>query len=126
VASHGWHAIAFRFVPEGKLERDRVMQAFSSLTAKTAALSRNRQREGIARAKAEGKYRGRVPTAQRKGPEVVQLRSQGIKPEEIAVKLGIGRASVFMRASFYRWDKDEVPRSVQARPRAPAQYDEAP
>ena len=27
---------------------------------------------------------------------------------------------------FYRWEKDEVPRSVQARPRAPAQYDEAP
>jgi DNA invertase Pin-like site-specific DNA recombinase len=54
-----------------------------------------RQREGVARAKAEGKYRGRVPTAQRKAADVVQLRCQGVKPEEIAAKLGISRASVF-------------------------------
>ncbi len=54
-----------------------------------------RQREGVARAKAEGKYRGRAPTAQRKAAEAVQLRSQGVKPEEIAAKLGISRASVF-------------------------------
>jgi DNA invertase Pin-like site-specific DNA recombinase len=54
-----------------------------------------RQREGVARAKAEGKYRGRVPTAQRKSAEVVQLRGQGVKPEEIAARLGISRASVF-------------------------------
>jgi DNA invertase Pin-like site-specific DNA recombinase len=54
-----------------------------------------RQREGVARAKAEGKYRGRVLTAQRKAGEVVHLRGQGVKPEEIAKKLGISRASVF-------------------------------
>lgn len=54
-----------------------------------------RQREGVARAKAEGKYRGRVPTAQRKSAEVVQLRGLGVKPEEIAARLGISRASVF-------------------------------
>lgn len=54
-----------------------------------------RQREGVAKAKAEGKYRGRVPTAQHKAAEVIQLRGQGVKPEEIAVQLGISRASVF-------------------------------
>jgi DNA invertase Pin-like site-specific DNA recombinase len=54
-----------------------------------------RQREGVARAKAEGKYKGRVPTAQRKAAEVVQLRAQGVKPEAIAAQLGISRASVF-------------------------------
>ena len=36
-----------------------------------------RQREGVARAKAEGKYKGRVPTAQRKTAEVIQLRGKG-------------------------------------------------
>jgi DNA invertase Pin-like site-specific DNA recombinase len=51
-----------------------------------------RQREGVARAKADG---GLVPTAQRKAAEVVQLRGQDVKPEEIAAKLGISRASVF-------------------------------
>jgi DNA invertase Pin-like site-specific DNA recombinase len=54
-----------------------------------------RQREGVAKAKAEGKYKGRVPTAQRKAAEVVQLRGQGVKPEAIAEKLGISRVSVF-------------------------------
>jgi DNA invertase Pin-like site-specific DNA recombinase len=54
-----------------------------------------RQREGVAKAKSEGKYKGRVPTAQRKAAEVVQLRGQGVKPAAIAEKLGISRASVF-------------------------------
>jgi DNA-binding CsgD family transcriptional regulator len=31
----------------------------------------------------------------RKAAEVVQLGGQGVKPEEIAAKLGISRASVF-------------------------------
>jgi DNA invertase Pin-like site-specific DNA recombinase len=48
-----------------------------------------RQREGVAKAKADGKYKGWVPTAQRKGAEVIELRGQGVRPEEIAVKLGI-------------------------------------
>jgi DNA invertase Pin-like site-specific DNA recombinase len=54
-----------------------------------------RRREGVAKAKAEGKYKGLVPTAQRKAAEVVQLRGQGVRPEQIASELGISRASVF-------------------------------
>jgi DNA invertase Pin-like site-specific DNA recombinase len=54
-----------------------------------------RQREAVAKAKAEGKYKGRIPTAQRQAAEVVQLRGQGEKPEKIAAKFGISRASVF-------------------------------
>ena len=54
-----------------------------------------RQREGVTRAKAEGKYNGRVPTARRKAAEVVQLRGQGVKPEAIAAQPCISRASVF-------------------------------
>ncbi|HEV8502943.1 MAG TPA: recombinase family protein [Casimicrobiaceae bacterium] len=54
-----------------------------------------RQREGIARAQAEGKYRGRVPTAQRQGDQVRQLRAEGVGPAEIARRLGIGRSSVY-------------------------------
>jgi hypothetical protein len=34
-------------------------------------------------------------TAQRKAAEVVQLRGQSVRPEEIAAKLGISRVSVF-------------------------------
>ena len=54
-----------------------------------------RQREGVANAKAAGKYKGRVPTARRQSAEVVKLRSGGMKPEQIASQLGINRASVF-------------------------------
>ena len=54
-----------------------------------------RQREGIARAKGEGKYKGRKPTAQAKAAEVLELKAQGIGASEIAKRLGIGRASVY-------------------------------
>ena len=54
-----------------------------------------RQREGIAKAKAEGKYKGRAPTARAKSAEIVSLRSQGISPNKIASDLGVGRSSVF-------------------------------
>ena len=54
-----------------------------------------RQREGIAKAKAEGKYKGRAPTARAKSPEIQRLRAEGIGPTEIARRLRISRASVY-------------------------------
>jgi DNA invertase Pin-like site-specific DNA recombinase len=59
------------------------------------ALMLERQREGIAKAKADGRYKGRAPTARRKAEEVKRLRAEGLKPTEIAARLGIGRASVY-------------------------------
>lgn len=59
------------------------------------ALMLERQREGIAKAKAEGKYQGRAPTAQRQAETVWQMKAQGVRPTEIARRLGIGRASVY-------------------------------
>jgi DNA invertase Pin-like site-specific DNA recombinase len=54
-----------------------------------------RQREGIAKAKAEKKYLGRKPTARAKAEQIAELRNQGVGPTEIAKRLGIGRASVY-------------------------------
>lgn len=54
-----------------------------------------RQREGIAKAKADGKYKGRKPTAQAKAADVMALQREGIGPSEIAHRLSIGRASVY-------------------------------
>ena len=54
-----------------------------------------RQREGIAKAKADGKYNGRKPTAQAKAADVMALQHEGIGPSEIARRLRIGRASVY-------------------------------
>lgn len=54
-----------------------------------------RQRAGIAAAKAAGKYRGRAPTARSKTPEVLRLRSEGKTVAQIAKETGISRASVY-------------------------------
>ena len=54
-----------------------------------------RRAYGIAKAKKEGKYKGRKPTARAKAPEVLKLRERGFRPDEIAKQLEIGRASVF-------------------------------
>ena len=54
-----------------------------------------RQREGIAKAKRAGKYKGRKPTARTKGKEIAALKAQGLGAAEIARRLGIGRASVY-------------------------------
>jgi DNA invertase Pin-like site-specific DNA recombinase len=54
-----------------------------------------RQCKGIAKAKAEGKYKGRKPTAREKAAEIAALRANGVCPAEIARRLGIGRASVY-------------------------------
>jgi DNA invertase Pin-like site-specific DNA recombinase len=53
-----------------------------------------RQREGVQRAKREGKYKGRAPTARAKS-EIVRLANEGMKREEIAKRLGVGVASVY-------------------------------
>jgi DNA invertase Pin-like site-specific DNA recombinase len=59
------------------------------------AMMLERQREGIAKAKAEGKYRGRAPTARAKADDVLRLAAEGVGAAEIARRLGIHRASVY-------------------------------
>lgn len=54
-----------------------------------------RQREGIAKAKGEGRYKGRKPTAQAQAAEIERLHREGVKPTEIAKRLKIGRTSVW-------------------------------
>src|SRR5271165_3289708 len=54
-----------------------------------------RQREGVAKAKMEGKYKGRKPTARAKGEEVITKFKAAQRPTDIAKSVGIGRASVY-------------------------------
>ena len=49
--------------------------------------------EGIAKAKANGVYKGRKPSIDT--GEVRRLHGQGVRPADIAKRLGIGRASVY-------------------------------
>lgn len=54
-----------------------------------------RQREGVARAKTEGRYKGRKPTARAKGQEVIAQFRANQRPTDIARSVGIARASVY-------------------------------
>lgn len=56
-------------------------------------LRRERQMEGITKAKAAGVYKGRPPSI--KAEDVRRLQGQGLGPSEIAKQLKIGRASVY-------------------------------
>ena len=57
------------------------------------ALRKERQMEGIAKAKAAGVYRGRKPSVP--VDDVRRLHEAGTRPSDIAKQLGIGRASVY-------------------------------
>jgi DNA invertase Pin-like site-specific DNA recombinase len=54
-----------------------------------------RQREGIARAKADGRYLGRKPSARLKAEEAVSLFKECHNVSHVAKALGIGRGSVY-------------------------------
>lgn len=54
-----------------------------------------RQREGVAKAKATGKYKGRKPIATDLRQEVVHLCADGMTKTQIARQLNIGEASVY-------------------------------
>lgn len=54
-----------------------------------------RQAEGIRIAKAQGKFKGRKPTAREKSGEVLRLLADGLTKEAVAEKVGIGVASVY-------------------------------
>jgi DNA invertase Pin-like site-specific DNA recombinase len=56
-------------------------------------LRRERQLEGIAKAKAAGVYKGRPASIDE--ARVRELKARGMKPTDIARKLGIGRTSVW-------------------------------
>jgi len=77
--------------PTGKL----MLNLLGSIAEFERELMLERQREGIARAKAKGKYKGRAPTARAKSADVISMKASGIKATEIAKELEISRSSVF-------------------------------
>ncbi|MCB1462640.1 MAG: recombinase family protein [Nitratireductor sp.] len=77
--------------PNGRL----MLTMFAALGEWERSLMLERQREGIAKAKAEGKYKGRKATARAKADDVERLKAEGVRPAEIAKQLSIGRASVY-------------------------------
>src|SRR3954454_2040672 len=77
--------------PTGKL----MITMLAAIAEFERGLLLERQREGVAKAKADGKYKGRKPTARAKAAEVVRLDAEGLQRSEIARRLDIGVASVY-------------------------------
>ncbi|WP_292706766.1 recombinase family protein [Mesorhizobium sp.] len=90
--------------PTGKL----MLNLLGSIAEFERELMLERQREGIAKAKAEGKYAGRQPTARAKAGEVMRLRADGKSVGDIVAALEISRASVF-RIFAENSDSPEAP-----------------
>jgi DNA invertase Pin-like site-specific DNA recombinase len=72
-----------------------MLTVLGAIAAFERDLMLERQREGIAKAAAEGKYKGRKPTARAKADDVRRLAGDGATREAIAHQLGIGVASVY-------------------------------
>lgn len=76
-----------------------MLNVLGAVAAFERSMMIERQREGIAKAKAEGKFKGRAPTARAKAGEVETMLAAGESPTAVAKKLGIGRSSVYRTMS---------------------------
>jgi len=72
-----------------------ILNVFASFAQFEREMMLERQREGIARAKLNCKYKGRKPTARAKAPQVLQMFQEGKRVSDIAKALSVGRASVY-------------------------------
>ena len=77
--------------PTGKL----MLTMLGAIATFEREMMLERQAEGIAKAKAAGRYQGRMPTARRRQAEILELAGQGLTKQSIATSLGIGVASVY-------------------------------
>jgi DNA invertase Pin-like site-specific DNA recombinase len=77
--------------PTGRL----MLNLLGSISQFEREVMLERQREGVAKAKSEGKYKGRKPTARAKSEQILELDRKGLSREGIAAQLGIGVASVY-------------------------------
>ena len=71
--------------PTGRL----MFNLLGSIAQFERELTRERMLVGIAKARSEGKYKGRAPTARAKAEKVRELRDAGVRPAEIARQVGI-------------------------------------
>ena len=77
--------------PTGKL----MLTMLGAIATFEREMMLERQREGIQKAKADGRYKGRKPTARAKSKEILNLAETGITKQAIADQLEIGVASVY-------------------------------
>jgi DNA invertase Pin-like site-specific DNA recombinase len=72
-----------------------ILNVMSSVSQFEREMMLERQREGIAKAKAEGKYKGRKATARAKTDMVKLALANGVSKPQICKDLGISRTSLY-------------------------------
>lgn len=77
--------------PTGRL----TLHILGSVAQFERGMMLERQREGIEKAKAAGKFKGRPPTLHKIADQVHALTAEGKGPAAVARELGIGRSSVY-------------------------------
>ncbi len=77
--------------PTGKL----MLTVLGGIAQFEREIMLERQREGVAKAKLAGKYKGRKPIAAQRRQEVIRLASCGMSKISIARELKIGEATVY-------------------------------
>ena len=90
--------VGFRVLQQGSIDTTRpdgklLLNVLASFAEFETDIRKERQAEGIARAKAEKRFKGRP--ARISTIEIARLRAEGLGPSAIARTLGIGRASVY-------------------------------
>jgi DNA invertase Pin-like site-specific DNA recombinase len=77
--------------PTGKL----MLTVLGAVAQFEREMMLERQREGIAKAKSEGRYKGRKPIDDERRHSVHRLAAEGSTRAVIAAQLGIGEATVY-------------------------------
>ena len=94
----GEKGVGFRCLQQGAVDTTRpegrlMLQLLGSFAEFEAAIRKERQKEGIEKARAAGRYRGRPRSIDEEN--VRRLLASGLGPTAVAKSLGIGRASVY-------------------------------
>lgn len=72
-----------------------MMNLIGSVAQFEREMMLERQREGIAKAKAKGKYKGRKATARAKSDDIIRMAEEGSTKKKIADELGVSLRSVY-------------------------------
>ena len=72
-----------------------ILTVLGAIAEFERSLMLERQREGIAKAKADGRYKGRAPTVRRQIETIRALAAEGVSTVEIAKRLRVHRTSVY-------------------------------
>jgi DNA invertase Pin-like site-specific DNA recombinase len=95
IKSKGAQLNVLNLADTGTATGELVFTVIGAIAQFERTLMLERQKEGIAKAKAEGRYKGRPSKLHEKLGEIHALESQGFNRAQIAHRLGMARSSLY-------------------------------